>query len=235
MSSSSLKSECCVCDDKTTVENPILKCIECEIQVHQYCYGAEKQKDWLCSPCRMGQTAYATCRLCLSKGGAMKKTLCKGWVHVICALFTGGVDIPNVLTMEPIDLTHVSNTKRNKMCTFCFTSRGFCNSCDKSKCNERLHVTCAQKEKCLKEVESKTDGSIKFRAYCKKHKPEPPKTGRRVSSGTVQRVLEKKRKKQLTESSSKQNAEWILKAVPTIGNKNSKYDLLFSDFFCWIN
>lgn len=210
----SSESECCVCEDINDPENPILTCVKCNIRVHLYCYGAEEQLDgWICSPCRLEQTGFASCRLCLSKGGAMKKTSCNGWVHMICALFTEGVCFENVLTMEPVDISKVSATKRNKLCTFCYKSRGYCCSCSHSKCKERLHITCAQNEKCLKEFESESDGTIKFRAYCKSHKPKPTRSDRRVSSGTVKKVLQKKRKKQLMQIGNKSNGDWILKAT----------------------
>lgn len=210
----SSKSGCCVCDDPASNDNPILTCEGCAIRVHMNCYGSEQQiEQWKCSPCRLEKTRFIRCRLCLSKGGAMKQTLCQNWVHIICALFTGGVRFADVDTMEPIDISTVSSTKRNKRCSFCFSSQGFANLCSKSKCPERLHITCAQKENCLKEVVNPTDDTIKFRAYCKNHKPQPIDSGRRLSAESIKGALDKNRKKKLAKNSIALNADWILEAV----------------------
>lgn len=210
-----LRNLCGVCDDAEEEENPILECVNCKIRVHLYCNGTVDQtENWMCSPCRLGQTNFAVCRLCLYKGGSMKRTLCNGWVHIICALFTEGVTFSDVDTMEPVDVSKVSKLKRNKLCVFCFKSQGFASLCPKRGCSHRLHVSCAQKEKCLKEFENETNDNIKFRAFCKTHKPNPPKSGRRVSSGSVKGFVNKKRQKQLVLNGAKSNADWILKALP---------------------
>lgn len=215
------ESGCSICDDPDDNENPILKCSDCKVRAHVFCVGAnEKNGNWLCSPCRLGKKNIASCRLCLYKGGVMKETLCGGWVHVICALFTDGVSFPDLNKMEPVDISKLSQNKRNKICIFCYRSQGYCCLCSHSKCKDRFHITCAQKEKCLKEIENDIDGTIKFRAYCKSHKPRPPKSGRRVSAGFVKGILNKKRRKQLTASSSKINADWILKSLSTSAEKN---------------
>lgn len=207
---------CSVCDDGIDNENPILTCKSCKICIHLYCNGSESQiESWTCSPCRLNQKNFATCRLCLYKGGAMKQTSCKGWVHIICALFTEGVIFTNEETMEPVDISAVSKNKRNKLCVFCYKRQGHSSLCSNSKCKDRLHISCSQKEKCLKEVESEIDGKIKFRAYCKSHKPKPPKSGRRVSSGCVKDFVNKKHQMELVASGAKTNADWILKSLPS--------------------
>lgn len=210
------ESGCSICDDPGGTENPIVKCTGCNVRTHIYCVGAEgKNENWMCSPCRSGKRKIASCRLCFYKGGVMKETLCKGWVHVICALFTDGVSFQNLVTMEPVDVSKVSQTKRNKLCIFCYKRQGYCCLCSNPKCNDRIHISCAQKENCLKEVENEIDGTIKFRAYCRTHKPKPPKSGRRVSSGCVKGILNKKRQKQLTASGLKTNGDWILNSLQT--------------------
>lgn len=204
----STNRECCVCFDDDIAENQILTCNNCKIQVHLYCYGATEGTDnWLCSPCQVGLTNIATCQLCISKGGAMKRTTCKGWVHVICSLFTDGVEFTDVEKMEPVDISKVSSTKRNQLCCFCSKCEGYCNLCAKTKCTQRLHVTCAQMEKCLEE-KHKASGTISFRAYCKDHKPKKP--NRRVS---IKGLLDKKRKKPSKQTNAKANADWIYQAA----------------------
>lgn len=184
-------ASCCVCEDEITTDNPLNVCCDCDMKVHKLCYGiVDRTNNWKCSPCHLNQTSFVKCQLCLQKGGALKQTQCNKWVHVICALFTTGVTILNEETMEPIDISTVSSTKRNEICSFCYSTQGFASFCAKSKCKNRLHVTCAQKNNTLKEEVIPKDGKIKFLAYCKNHKPK--ESSHRLSSESIKNVVMRK-------------------------------------------
>lgn len=205
-------TSCSICDDEVTEKNPLFVCVACDIKIHKFCYGiSEPQKNWKCSPCRKGQTSFVKCQLCLQKGGPMKKTECNRWVHVICALFTHNVKFLNENTMEPIDLSNLSTSKRKKLCSFCYTSHGFCSTCSEKKCKVTFHITCAQKFKLLREDIDPNDDSIKFNAYCKDHMPND--TGRRLSSGSVQSIVSKKHAKELKSKGTKEDGDWILNEI----------------------
>lgn len=203
-------NDCSVCDDPPTPSNLILLCSSCGLKVHSLCYGVNNFKDiWKCSPCRMDKTKFVSCQLCLQKGGALKQTVCKKWVHVVCALFTDGVTFPDKNRMEPIDISKLTNSKKNKRCTFCYTVQGFCSRCAEPRCKERLHITCAQSQHCLKEINDPMDHSLQFLAYCNQHKPIDDE--RRLSSCSVKDIVRSKgQEKILRINSAKQNAEWIL-------------------------
>lgn len=206
---SSAMASCSVCDDEITSENPLHTCIDCGVKVHKFCYGIEDNVEkWKCSPCNLAKTKFVKCQLCLQKNGAMKQTVCNKWVHVICALFTSGVTIMNETTMEPIDISAVSNKKFNRICSFCYSAQGFCSTCATKMCKNRLHITCAQKHNTLKEIVDPNDDTIKFHAFCKEHKPKD--TSRRVSSESVKNIVRKKRNKNKVVS---ENSNWISDAV----------------------
>lgn len=202
---------CSICDDEITRENPIYNCVGCDLKVHKFCYGiSEKSANWKCSPCYLGKTNFVKCQLCLKKGGALKPTDCNKWVHVICALFTSGVKFLEESAMEPIDISNIPDSKRNKVCSFCYSSQGICSTCSAKKCKNRLHITCAQKNETLKEVVDPDSLQIKFHAYCKDHKPK--NSSRRLSSESVKAAAQRKRK---SKENSKCNgllkdADWIL-------------------------
>lgn len=222
---------CSVCEDPSTTENPIVVCIDCGVKVHIYCYGITGQLEkWKCSPCQSGKSKFAKCQLCLQKQGAMKQTSCDKWIHVICALFTDGVEFMNQESMEPIDITKVSKSKLNKRCSFCYNTLGYCNLCANKKCKNRLHVTCAQKNKTLKEFVSEDD-TIKFYAYCQEHRPK--ESSRRVSSDSVKDVVDKKRCKLHKKQAGTENAAWIINQIDNhstpvgkVAQKRSKYNLI---------
>lgn len=204
---------CSVCTDKESIENEIFICIGCNVNVHRLCYGIQSEYDenWKCSLCMKGIRRSVPCQLCLQPGGALKPIVGGlQYVHVVCGLFTEGVIFENADLMEPISISNVSNNKRNKMCAFCKTCRGFSSLCSNYKCKNRLHVTCAQKANCLKEQVNR-DESIKFRAFCAEHKPVA--TDRKISSGSVRRVSllnAKKIDEKNKENRSRLNAQWIL-------------------------
>lgn len=81
---------CSICSDPETDENRIVECKKCNVKVHLACYGViEFSGNSTCSPCD-SKKVDPIFALCIHKGGAIKKTVCSKWVHVICALFTEG-------------------------------------------------------------------------------------------------------------------------------------------------
>lgn len=202
---------CSLCTDPETDDNLIFTCQKCSVSVHALCYGIKNPGlGWLCSPCQKGISKSVMCELCHQKSGAFKPTTCGKWVHSICALFLEGVTFVNITKMEPVNISQVSKSKRNKMCSFCAQKKGFCGYCSKHKCTNRIHITCAQQNKCLEEVENKTDNSLKFYAFCMEHKP---KNSKRLSIGFSTKMVEKKEKEKMRAQSSNQNAHWLVNTV----------------------
>lgn len=213
---------CMICEDEVTKENPIFACVGCDIKVHKFCYGIkESAKNWKCSPCRMGKTGFVKCQLCLQKGDPMKQANGDRWVHVICALFTEGVKFSNKNTMEPVDLSNVSASKRNKRCALCYTSQGYCSTCSFEKCKANFHITCAQKHKLLREIVDSNDDSVAFEAYCKEHVSYA--SSLQLSSGAVQNGIDKKREKVLKTKSATEDAEWILNDIVVHSTPNTSH------------
>ncbi|XP_031639649.1 PHD finger protein rhinoceros-like, partial [Contarinia nasturtii] len=217
-------ASCNICDDEITKKNPLFICLRCDLKVHKLCYGAEGLAiNWKCSPCRLAMKKSAKCKLCHKKGGAMKQTECKNWVHVICGLFMKGVSFSNEKTMEPVNLSKIPSYLRGKLCSFCNNKTGYCTSCSFAKCKNKFHVTCAQDEKTLKEDVNPNDNSIKFEAFCMEHKPTTPT--HRLSSGSIQVVLNKNRQTTTNTKYSCSDGDWILigaNAHSTPANPNKR-------------
>lgn len=217
-----LFNKCSLCADPETSKNSIISCTACDLSVHVLCYGIESiSGNWKCSPCDAGVLG-AVCKLCMQNGGALKKTTCGGWVHVLCGLFIDECTFVDKNVMEPVDITNVSDSKSGKTCMFCKSNGGFSPLCSRHKCNNRLHISCAHKNGCLKEDEDK-DKKLKFRAYCFDHKPTG--TTRRISSVFVRDAVIKKYKKKSEkdnkakkisqeknekEKSSNMNTQWLI-------------------------
>lgn len=206
--------KCCVCDDPSDpIDNPIIRCNGCEIKIHVCCYGIVDIDDWKCSVCLDGEwKENAVCVLCSQNDGAMKKTTCNRWVHVICALFVDGVEFVDHNLMEPVDITKISKRKFNKNCVFCRTEHGCCIKCTKNSCKNNFHVSCAHNFGSLEEY-CDTDGSIIFRGYCNQHKKK-----KRLSSSNVKNMLVGKRKESLVNKGQHSDADWILQSLAKASN-----------------
>lgn len=166
------------------MENKILCCNGCHVRVHMLCYGVKTYKNkWKCSPC-VAESSDPYCKLCLQYGGAFKKTSNGHWAHVVCGLFIEGVNFGSKVRMEPINISNIPEKCYNKLCEFCFNSDGVCCSCSYSNCDKWVHVTCAQRSNCLKELLDEKN-KIKFLAYCENHVPSK----RRISSVFVRDKL----------------------------------------------
>lgn len=183
-------SKCVVCTDPESEDNKVLRCNICNVRVHQMCYGIKTYKEkWKCAPCMVKTSGSGDpiCELCLQYGGALKKTTTGNWAHVICGLFITGVKFENKKKMEPINISKIPDECRNKLCEFCLNDDGASCLCSAPDCNRWVHVTCAQKNACTKEITDKKR-MITFLAYCENHMP----SHRRISSVFVRDKLKEK-------------------------------------------
>lgn len=110
-------------------------------------------------------------------------------MHVICALFTEGVEFSDKIAMEPVNVCKVSNTRRNKCCIFCEKLIGYSMKCSKKGCRKYFHAMCAHENGSLSE-ELSVNGNIHFRGYCGQHKSK-----KRLSVDNVKNVIDSKRRK----------------------------------------
>lgn len=116
--------------------------------------------------------------------------------------------------MEPVDLTKISGSKKNKLCSYCYKSQGYAGFCATKECKNRLHITCAQRKGKLKELIDPKDDSIQFNAYCNKH--EPKRTSNRLSSESVDSMVNKKDAEKVKANDAvdiRRDSDWIFDQV----------------------
>lgn len=120
----------------------LLVCNSCKLCVHAACYDINCLSTvlvpWLCDKCcGLDSALYKSCSLCGLCGGAMKKSVDFGWVHLQCALF---------LPSSPLRISRIKSTPMkmyitNKTCFICSRKLGTIPCCD-TKCGLWLHITC---------------------------------------------------------------------------------------------
>lgn len=198
-------------NDATGPQNAILSCSTCGVNVHQLCFGvAEYLEDWQCSWClKSDEGAKKKCELCPSDKGALKPTTDKKWVHMLCALYHPKTRIENAESMEPIDISRIRSKDFEYMCCIC-SEPGACIKCNSAACTDRFHITCAQKEKGLRELEK--NGRILFRGLCTNHSLKKRRT---LTSERIERCVRERRVKHLNLTAKSTNSEWIANHVPT--------------------
>lgn len=176
---------CCICMDGDGADsNVILFCDNCNIAVHQECYGVPyiPEGQWLCRHCLQCPSLPAECVFCPNQGGALKRTDDDRWGHVACALWVPEVGFSDTVFIEPIDgVCNIPPARWKLTCYLCKEKgAGACIQCDKINCYTAFHVSCAQmaglymKMEPVKEVMASgaTTFSVKKTAFCCSHTPE---------------------------------------------------------------
>ena len=179
---------CDVCFEGESVEgNVILFCDECNVAVHQICYGVETVPEgtWLCRACeakKAGRPA-PTCALCPVKGGAMKPAVGSSpgapplWVHLFCSQWIPETYIrpQDTGAMEPVQgVTSVCKARNRLVCSICRQRGGACIQCSHGFCTQAFHPTCARNAGLLMEVRGSEDAAeVELKAYCRKHTKAP--------------------------------------------------------------
>ncbi|XP_058886333.1 protein Jade-3-like isoform X1 [Acipenser ruthenus] len=190
---------CDVCRSPDSEEgNDMVFCDQCNICVHQACYGILKvpHGSWLCRTCVLA--IHPQCVLCPQRGGAMKATRAgTKWAHVSCALWIPEVSIACPERMEPITkVSHIPPSRWALVCSLCKLKTGACIQCSVKSCITAFHVTCAfQHSLEMKTILDEGD-EVKFKSYCLKHskptagEPRPkPATETEKTSLRAQKLL----------------------------------------------
>ncbi|XP_043917027.1 lysine-specific demethylase 4C isoform X2 [Protopterus annectens] len=130
-------------------KSQLISCSHCCVQVHSSCYGApppENSKSWMCCRCSNGAWK-AECCLCSLRGGALKQTTDRRWIHVICAIAVPEVRFVSVAERSPIDVKKIPSQRLKLKCVFCQKQtkehKGACVQCSLGRCPTSFHVTCA--------------------------------------------------------------------------------------------
>lgn len=167
----------------------------CSLFGYLGCYGVPEKSDdeaddarsdlssevttpWFCDSCRAG-VDQPTCELCPSTDGVFKETIHGSWVHMVCSLYTPGVEYVEPDILSGVSLDQVPASKWGaRACQLCedeqYARTGVCISCDAGLCKSFFHVTCAQRQGLLCEEEENSEDDEEevadpYYAYCKLH------------------------------------------------------------------
>jgi hypothetical protein len=152
---------CAVCLEDS-MDGDIVECDRCGTSVHEGCYGvpedaaggAEKSSvssfttiPWFCDACKAGvDPLTCPCELCPVRGGLYKQATNGHWVHMVCSLYTPGIEYVEPTLLSGVTLDCISavrwGAKRCQLCEDEFYSRtGVCIGCDAGLCKSFFHST----------------------------------------------------------------------------------------------
>ena len=166
--------------------NRLLRCEQCQIDVHQACMGvtdealakmratraavvAEKAEEgddvegelatsgFLCHRCALSVRDVSCC-LCPRKGGCLKPMVDSDgkWIHLACALWTEEVHFNDLIHLEGIEGVSLI-PKSKKRLRCCLCKRGGpCVPCSEPGCAAAMHPTCALFAGCFMQLYQKT-------------------------------------------------------------------------------
>lgn len=174
---------CEICGDCDTSNcNVIVLCDDCDLAVHQECYGVPHipEGPWLCRPCSEKKSSAcdfkAKCMLCPWPGGALRKTTDHRWVHSLCAHLVPETTI-TFTPSDPYDLvdTCTLQSDRAKLkCVLCRNdpkctsgNNGYPIQCSSKTCHVAFHPMCAR-------AAGWTVDYTNQRSFCAKHATEDP-------------------------------------------------------------
>eukprot|EP00477_Mikrocytos_mackini_P001902 GAHX01002067.1.p1 GENE.GAHX01002067.1~~GAHX01002067.1.p1 ORF type:complete len:1461 (+),score=271.35 GAHX01002067.1:83-4465(+) len=175
--------------------NEIVICHQCNIAVHQACYGivSVPTMNWFCETCseqlsRPGEFIPRYCLLCPITTGAFKKiTDSNNYVHVCCALVHNGPWVVGEDKMLSISgLEYIKESLFTHRCMICRKVKGATIVCTWPRCNKKFHVLCAYLSaqahiyildnptniSYIQNIKTSEDDTAGFVFYCEKHNEE---------------------------------------------------------------
>ncbi|KAK3131904.1 hypothetical protein QOZ80_6AG0513210 [Eleusine coracana subsp. coracana] len=186
---------CCL-GESGVISNRMLQCKNCEISVHQKCYGVHIVPDrcWFCVWCIRNieiprrltrsdacRTVSMPCVLCPKEKGALKPVKRdpgpstgggnQEFVHLFCSLWRPEFRVEDMESMEPVTSTVDTQENHTKLvCSLCKMMHGACVRCSHGTCRTSFHPICARDSKLQMEIWGKFGhDNVEMRVFCAKH------------------------------------------------------------------
>ena len=90
------------------------------------------------------------------------------WVHIACVTWNPNLLFQNIDTMQPCEIRPLLESSEKHRCIVCRKCVGVPVKCSDPRCQNYLHVTCAQDQGCVLDAVTSGDGVI-FTLTCKAH------------------------------------------------------------------
>ncbi|RHY80946.1 hypothetical protein DYB31_016340, partial [Aphanomyces astaci] len=145
---------CRVCySDQGFDDDPIVQCEKCKCSVHKKC---------LMCPLEIKETAF-------------KETVDKEWVHVVCALWSRGVEFEDIERMKGLKnvlatMDGMEDAAKTAPCALCADASGSKVKCCRNGCDVHFHALCGRQTFGVYDMYMNDAGNL--RSFCKEHRPK---------------------------------------------------------------
>ncbi|RHY34473.1 hypothetical protein DYB32_000947 [Aphanomyces invadans] len=184
---------CRVCySDQGFDDDPIVQCEKCKCSVHkvrnmalarfylsrltgvQFCYGIVKVPEgdlpWYCDLCDAHMAAET-----VPQETAFKETVDKQWVHVVCALWSRGVEFEDIERMKGLKnvqstMDAMEDATKAAPCALCERTSGSKIKCCRNGCDVHFHALCGRQTFGVYDMYMNDAGNL--RSFCKEHRPK---------------------------------------------------------------
>ncbi|ETW09932.1 hypothetical protein H310_00360 [Aphanomyces invadans] len=176
---------CRVCySDQGFDDDPIVQCEKCKCSVHKFCYGIVKVPEgdlpWYCDLCDAHMAAETVPQKCIMcplevKETAFKETVDKQWVHVVCALWSRGVEFEDIERMKGLKnvqstMDAMEDATKAAPCALCERTSGSKIKCCRNGCDVHFHALCGRQTFGVYDMYMNDAGNL--RSFCKEHRPK---------------------------------------------------------------
>ncbi|CAK4084669.1 unnamed protein product [Aphanomyces euteiches] len=176
---------CRVCySDQGFDDDPIVQCEKCKCSVHKFCYGIEKVPEgdlpWYCDLCEANMSAETLPKSCIMcpleiSEAAFKETVDGKWVHVVCALWSRGVEFEDVARMKGLKnvqstMDAMEDAQKAAPCAICEETSGSKIKCCRNGCEISFHALCGRQTYGVYDMYMNDAGNL--RSFCKDHRPK---------------------------------------------------------------
>jgi hypothetical protein len=138
--------------------NLLVKCMKCNVFVHQRCYARDlldfhvtmhvRHGLWQCERCSDPEPQKITCAICPFKQGIIIKSSAwetekNLWVHKTCVDFHPTIRFSKHYSIRGEPKSLIIDTMNKQSCDICMNNLGITLKCGFTDCLKFLHIRCA--------------------------------------------------------------------------------------------
>ncbi|WBW71663.1 histone acetyltransferase complex PHD finger subunit Nto1 [Schizosaccharomyces osmophilus] len=144
-----LDGRCVICNESDCeTSNVIIFCDNCNMAVHQNCYGIPfvPEGQWFCKRCLLAASDVISCVCCPDRDGAFRTTIDGRWCHTVCGMAVPEISFHDSSRLDLVRDFHAIPKSRWKLvCCVCKLRWGACVQCSEKSCYTAFHITCARR------------------------------------------------------------------------------------------
>ncbi|EPY50671.1 histone acetyltransferase complex subunit Nto1 [Schizosaccharomyces cryophilus OY26] len=172
-----LDGRCVICNESDCeTSNVIVFCDNCNMAVHQNCYGIPfvPEGQWFCKRCLLAANDVISCVCCPDRDGAFRTTVDGRWCHTVCAMAVPEISFHDAGRLDLVrDFYAIPKSRWKLICCVCKLRWGACVQCSEKSCYTAFHITCARRAGFYYKIHPPFSNysQTEVECFCDKHTP----------------------------------------------------------------